>query len=471
MDSTDRAQRLGNEKIGRLLLDLAIPAIIAQLVSVLYNMVDRVFIGRMENGTVAMSALSVTLPVITLVTAVTQLLGVGGSPLAAIRLGAKDIKAANKIVTNSFVCLIASGVVMTAGIIIFAEPMLRLFGAMDENIQMAVDYTVIYAMGTIFVQITLGMNSYINTQGYAKLGMVTVLIGALLNIVLDPIFIFVLDMGVKGAAWATIISQGVSAVWVTVFFFSKKSMLKIKKEYVIPDIKIVLSICALGVSPFIMSLTESLLQISFNNQLSLYGGTMAVGTMSVLLSLKQMILLPVNGLTQGAQPILSYNYGAGNLDRVRKTFRLLLVCCVGFAASMGIMMMVFAETFGKIFTKDPQLLKMVTWAAKAYFLGNLVYGAQGACQQSFLALGQAGRSLLMALFRKVIVLIPLIYILPATLGGTAFAAAVAEPVAALCSDGGRVFAVFLSESIADTIAAITTAGLFFAYYKKHLMDK
>ncbi len=291
-----------------------------------------------------------------------------------------------------------------------------------------------------------------------------------MNIILDPIFIFGLGMGVRGAALATIISQGVSAIWVLKFLFGKKSTIKIRKIYFKPDIKIVGSICALGVSPFIMYATESFLQITFNNQLSRYGGTMAVGTMAILLSLFQMVSMPLQGLCQGSQPIMSYNYGAGNMERVRKTFRLLYVSCLTFSLVAIGLILTFSQTFANIFTNDPEALRMAEWAIRVYLVGCLVFGAQIACQQSFVALGQAKRSLVMALFRKIILLIPLIFILPEIIGGTNFAINLAAPVADLCKDGGKVFAVLFAESVSDIIAAVVTTGFFYSFYKKCLKN-
>lgn len=463
-----RTEKLGTQRISKLLISLAIPSIIAQIVNILYNMVDRIFVGRLPNGTAAMSALSVALPIITFILAVTQLFGIGGAPLAAIKLGENNKKAAEKILTNSFVTLLGSSVVLTALVLIFAEPLLKMFGADENNMQMALEYITIYSVGTVFVQIAFGLNSYINTQGYAKFGMLTVIIGAVLNIILDPIFIFVFDMGVKGAALATIISQCVSALWVLKFFFGPKSTIKIRKEYVKPDIRIVGSICALGVSPFIMNATESFLQIAFNNQLAKYGGTMAVGSMAILISLYQMINMPLQGLCQGAQPILSYNYGAKNMGRVRKTFKLLFVSCLGFSIIGCGSIILFSGAFGRIFTSDPDMLRLVEWALKVFLIGGMVFGAQIACQQSFVALGQAKRSLMMALFRKVILLIPLIFVLPELIGGSGLAAALSQPVSDLCREPGRVFAVLSAESISDILAAVTTSALFFAFYRKYL---
>lgn len=465
---TDRTSALGTEKIGKLLLNLAIPSVIAQVVNILYNMVDRIYIGQMEGGSVAMSALAVSMPIVTLITAFTQLLGIGGAPLAAIKLGENNKDGAEKIMTNSFIALLFSAVVLTVGILIFQEPLLYAFGADSSNIGYAMDYVGIYSLGTVFVQIAFGLNSYINTQGFAKFGMITVIIGAVLNIILDPIFIFVMGMGVKGAALATIISQGVSAVWVLKFFFGKKTSLRFQKKYIKPDIKILGAITALGVSPFIMSATESLLQITFNNQLLKYGGTLAVGTMAILLSLYQMVNMPITGLCQGAQPILSFNYGAKNFDRVRKTFKLLLALSLGTSIVGCGAIIIFAESFASIFSNEQDAIRMAAWALRVYLMGGLVFGAQTACQQSFLALGQAKRSLSMALFRKVILLIPLIFIFPILFGQSDFAISMAQPVADLNREPGSVFAVLLAESVSDFLAAATTVTLFVLFYKKYL---
>lgn len=460
--------KLGYENISKLLLSLAIPSIIAQLVNVLYNMVDRVYIGQMANGTTAMAALSVTLPVITFITAFTQLVGVGGAPLCAIKMGEKKIDKAEEIMTNSFVLLIGLGVILTTIILLFKKTLLLLFGANEETLSLAVSYISIYALGTVFVQITLGMNAYINTQGFAKMGMCTVVIGAVLNIIFDPIFIFGFHMGVSGAALATIIAQGVSALWVLIFLFGKKSTIKIRKQYLVPNMRIVGSIISLGVSPFVMSSTESLLQISFNNQLLIYGGTMAVATMAILMSLWQFITLPLQGLCQGAQPILSYNYGARNYTRVRKTFRLVLCLCVGFAFVGSSIIMIFSEFFVGIFATDTQTIQFASWAVTIFMLGSGLFGAQIACQQSFMALGQAKISLCMAILRKIILLIPFIYILPLLIGDMTFSLLVSSSIASMVHDGARVFSVLLAEPISDILAACITLTMFMRFYKKQL---
>lgn len=462
---------LGTHKVSKLLFSLALPAIIAQVVNLVYSLVDRIYIGRLPEGTIAMSALAVSLPVVTLIAAFTSLVGTGGAPLAAMKLGQKKEEDANKYLSTSFSCLLIIGVLLTTVLLVFQEQLLYMFGATSENIELAKQYVGIYSLGTISVQFAIGLNPYINTQGQAKFGMMTVLIGAILNIILDPIFIFALNMGVKGAALATIISQTVSAVWVIRFFFSPRSKLKIKRKYLIPNIKIVLEIIALGVSPFIMTTTESFLQISFNNQLALYGGTVAAGGYTVLLSCYQMINFSMMGLCQGTQPILSYNFGAGNLSRVREAFKILLITAFTFTLVSFGLIIIFSEAVAGVFTNDAETIRFVTWALRVFLFGGLLFGLQIACQQSFIALGQAKRSLILALFRKVILLIPLIYLLPILIGETNFAISMAEPVADLLNDGGKVFGVLVAESVSDFCAAIVTSILFFLYYKNHLSEK
>ena len=462
------ANNLGTEKVRTLFWKLAIPTTVAQLVNLIYNMVDRIYLGRVENSELAMSALAVSLPMITIIGAFTMLLGVGGAPIAAMKLGQKDSEGANRVLSTSFVCLTVVGVLLTTILLIFQKPILMTFGASESNISLAMDYTGIYSLGTIFVLYAVGLNPFINTQGKSHLGMATVLIGAILNIILDPIFIFGLDMGVKGAALATIISQAVSAVWVMFFFFGGKSILLIKKVYFKPDFKIVFSILALGVSPFIMSITESLLQVTFNNQLKLYGGTLAVGTMAILASLMQMLLLTTQGLAQGAQPIMSYNYGAGNLDRVRKAFRLLFIVAVSFSVISVSIVTLFPRVFAGIFANEEPAISFASWAIRPYLMGGLLFGIQLSCQQSFLALGQAKPSLAMAILRKIILLIPLIYILPNLIGDWQIVQTISQPVANMVEDPSRVFAVFAAESVADILAALTTGTLFFFFYKKSL---
>ena len=458
---------LGTKKIGKLLMSLAIPAIIAMIVNLLYNMVDRIYIGNMTNGTLGMAGLSVAVPVITLIMAFTMLFGSGGAPLAAIKLGEGKKDEAERIMTTSFSSLIICAILLTVMIELFQEPLLYMFGADSTSIAPAKEYICIYALGTLFVQITQGMNAYINTQGYAKVGMCTVLIGAVVNIVLDPIFIFVLNMGVSGAALATVLSQGLSALWV-MYFFLKISPLKIRKEYLLPNLKVLGSIMMLGISPFIMNATEGLLQISFNNQLSLYGGSMAVASMSILMSLYQIITMPLQGVSQGAQPILSYNYGAKDYDRVKETFRLTFKICVGYSIITASCIVIFSNIFAGFFSNDPTTITFTSWAIRVYLVGAVLFGAQIACQQSFMALGQAKRSLLMALFRKVVLLIPLIYILPTVLGETSIAWAMSKPVTDITVHSAKTFCVLLAEPISDILTACTTTCLFMNFYKKYL---
>lgn len=438
---------LGEGSVGKLLLSLALPAIVAQLVNVLYNIVDRIFIGRMVNGEVAMAGVGVAFPIIMIISAFSALIGMGGAPLAAIKMGEKDNEGAEKIISNSFSTLIIIGLICTIVFLIFKEDLLWAFGASDATIGYAVDYLTIYLIGTVFVQIALGMNPFINTQGFAKIGMVTVVIGAIINIVLDPIFIFKLNLGVKGAALATILSQFVSAIWVLTFLFGKKSILKIRVNYLAPKFKVLLPIVALGVSPFIMQSTESLVLISMNNKLQLYGGDLAVGAMTIMSSIIQIVTLPLMGLSQGAQPIISYNFGAKNIERVKRTFKLLLTSCLTYTFIMWAALMVFPEVFVGIFNNKPELVEITSWSMRIFFGGIFIFGAQIACQQTFLALGQAKISLIMALLRKVVLLVPLIFILPMFFED-------------------KLKAVLFAEPISDIIAALTTITVFIIFYKK-----
>ncbi|HBF7899913.1 MATE family efflux transporter [Clostridioides difficile] len=437
---------LGSESVGKLLFKLATPAIIAQIVNVLYNIVDRIFIGRMENGEVAMAGVGVAFPIIIIITACSYLIGMGGGPLAAIKMGEQNNDEAEKIMSNSFSVLVILAILLTIGFKIGKEPLLWMFGVSESTIGYSMDYLNIYLIGTVFVQISMGMNTFINTQGFATTGMMTVAIGALINIILDPIFIFGFNMGVKGAALATIIAQGVSAIWVLMFLFGKKSILKIKKKYMIPKASIILPVLGLGISPFIMQSTESLVLIALNSKLQMYGGDLAVGSMAIMSSIMQILMLPNMGVTQGAQPIISYNYGSGQLDRVKKTFKLCLLSCFTYSTILWLLLMIFPAFFVSIFNKNPQLLSMTSWSIKIYFAGAFMFGIQIACQQTFLALGKATISLVLALLRKIVLLIPLIFILP-----TFF--------------NEKLFAVILAEPVADITAATITAISFFIFYK------
>lgn len=441
---------LGSDSVGKLLFKLATPAIIAQLVNVLYNIVDRIFIGRLPEGDLAMAGVGVAFPIIMLISATSALIGMGGAPLAAIRMGKQDHDGAEKIMSNALSMLVMISVLLTTTLLIFKEPLLLAFGASEQTLPYANDYLGIYVLGTLFVQLAIGMNPFINTQGFAKIGMMTVMVGAVINIVLDPIFIFGLNLGVKGAAYATVAAQLVSAIWVLHFLFGKKSTLKIRKEFLIPEPKVVLPIMALGVSPFIMQATESIVLISLNNQLSRYGGDLAVSAMTIISSINQIILLPLMGLTSGAQPIISFNYGAKQYDRVKQAFKLLLLVCLIYTTAMWAGLMFVPEVFVNIFNDKPELVEITSHSIRIFFAGIFVLGAQVACQQTFLALGQAKISLILALLRKMILLVPLIFILPATLKMMMT----------------QLDLVFLAEPVADILAATTTIICFIIFYHK-----
>ena len=438
---------LGKGKIGKLLLTLAVPTIIGQLVNLLYNIIDRIFIGKMASGDLAMAGVGVAMPIILLVSAFAMLIGSGGAPLTAIEMGRQNNDKAEEIMSNCFSIIILIGIFLTIVFSVFKEQILWAFGASNATIGYGLDYLSIYLIGTIFVQISLGMNSFINTQGFTKIGMTTVIIGAIINIVLDPILIFGFNMGVKGAALATIIAQFVSAIFVLIFLFGKKSILKIRKKYLKINKKLAIAILSLGVAPFIMQSTESLVLVSLNNQLLKYGGDLAVGAMTIMSSIMQVLIMPLMGLTQGAQPIISYNFGAREMDRVKKTFKLLFVVCLSYSAIMVLLIMLFPEFFVSIFNNKPELVEITSWAMRIYFIGMSLFGAQMACQQTLLALGQAKISLIIALLRKIVLLVPLIFILPIFI-----------------EDG--LTAVFLAEPVADIIAILTTVIIFAIFYRK-----
>lgn len=450
---TQNKDFLGTEKISRLLFRIAVPTVIAQIVNLLYNLVDRVYIGHIEGiGRDALTGVGVCFPILTAVSAFASLIGGGGAPLASIRLGQKDESAARRIVGSCFTALLAVSVLLTVLFSVFAEDMLYLFGASENTIGYALDYIRLYLLGTVFVQCALGMNPFITAQGFTKVSMLSVVIGAAMNIVLDPIFIFGLGMGVRGAALATVISQAASAVWVVSFLCGKRSLLRLAPAVMLPDFRLLASCLALGVSPFIMSITESVISVSFNASLLRYGGDTAVGTMTILSSLMQFALLPLSGLTQGAQPITSYNFGAGNTARVRESFSLLFRVCVIYSTVMWAAIMLFPQTFILLFNNDPALVAYAVPAMRIYFAVLLIFGAQMACQNTFIAIGNAKMSLFLAIFRKIILLIPLIYILPA-----------------FCqTDAARATAVFLAEPVADAIAVSVTVITFTRQFRRTL---
>lgn len=437
---------LATGSIGKLLLKLSIPAILAQLINALYNIVDRMYIGHIEGiGAVALTGVGLTFPIIMLISAFAALVGMGGAPLSSIKMGEGNNEKAEKILGNCTAMLLLLAVVLTVFFMVFKDPLLMLFGASENTLPYASAYLTIYLIGTVFVQISLGLNAFINSQGFAKMGMITVLIGAVLNIILDPIFIFVFDMGVRGAALATIISQAVSTCWVLRFLCGKKTILRIKlqnfrfrKDFILPAL-------ALGLSPFVMQSTESLINIVLNSSLQKYGGDIAVGSMTIITSIMQIFLMPLTGLTQGAQPIVGFNFGAQQFDRVKKTFRLLLGACLTFSITLWASIMLFPGLFAAIFSNDAALIAHTIPCMRIYMAAMCLMGAQIACQQTFLAVGQAKISLFLAMLRKVVLLIPLVYILAVPFGVTG---------------------IFLAEPVADILAVTTTVIVFIVYSKR-----
>ena len=373
---------LGKEPIGHLLLVLAIPTIASQVINALYNMVDRMYIGHIpEIGATALTGVGVSFPIIMIVSAFAALVGMGGAPQASIAMGRKDHDKAEKILGNCFTSLAVVAVILTIIVLAFKTPLLYLFGASSNTISYAEDYIEIYAVGTIFVQMTLGLNMFISAQGFSMISMLTVVIGAVTNIVLDPIFIFGFHMGVRGAAIATVLSQALSAVWAVKFLTGKNTVLHLKKKYMKIEWRIMAPCIALGVAPFIMQSTESVLVLCFNSSLLKYGGDMAVGAMTILSSVMQFAMLPLQGLTQGGQPIISYNYGARNVERVKKGFKLLLIACLCYSTLMWAVTQLAPQLLVMIFTNDPELMELAVWALRIYMAGVLLMGAQIACQQ------------------------------------------------------------------------------------------
>ena len=441
-------EQLGTMSIGKLLVRLSVPSITAQLINMLYNMVDRMYIGHMEGtGQMALTGMGVCMPLIMAISAFAALVSMGSASRASIYLGKGDKESAERTLGNSATLLTGIAIVLTVLILIFAEPLLMMFGASENTIGYALDYMRIYALGTLFVQFTLGLNAFITAQGFSRESMLTVTIGAVINIVLDPILIFTFGMGVRGAALATIISQCVSMIWILRFLTGKRTTLRIRREYLRLDMKIALPGVALGLAPFIMQSTESLISICFNSSLLKYGSDLAVAAMTILTSVMQLAMLPLTGLTQGAQPVVSYNYGARKPERVRKAFRLLLISCVTYSTALWAAVQLAPQVFVYIFNSDSDLVEFASRALRIYMAVTCVFGVQIACQQTFIALGNAKCSLFLALLRKVILLIPLIYILPA-----------------IMTD--KTTAVFLAEPVADILAVTTTAILFTVQFKR-----
>lgn len=446
--SASATDELGTEPVGQLLMRLSAPAIAAQVINLLYNMVDRIYIGHIEGvGQLALTGVGVCMPLIMVISAFAALAGMGSAPRASIFLGKGQKDKAELTLGNSVTLLFSMSVILTVLFVLFADRLLMAFGASENTIVYASSYMRIYSLGTLFVQFTLGLNVFITAQGFAKTSMMTVLIGALCNILLDPVFIFVFHMGVAGAAFATILSQGISMIWILKFLTGPKSVLRIRKKNLRLSKEIILPAIALGLSPFIMQSTESLISVCFNSSLLKYGGDVAVATMTICSSIMSFCLMPLQGLTQGAQPIISYNYGSGDFDRVRRAFRFLLISCITYSLILWALVMLMPQIFIHLFNSDPELIAFGAPALRVYMAMAGIFGIQIACQQTFIALGNAKNSLFLALLRKVILLIPLIYLMP------------------LCISD-KTTAVFMAEPVADTLAVTTTAVMFSRYFRK-----
>lgn len=443
---------LGTEPIGKLLLKLSIPTVIAQLINMLYNIVDRIYIGHIPgDGSLALTGVGVCMPIIMIVSAFAALVSSGGAPRASIYMGKQDNQSAEKILGSCFFLQIIVSFILTAVLLFWGKDILLAFGASENTISYASDYMRIYALGTLFVQLTLGMNAFITAQGFTTISMVSVLIGAICNIVLDPVFIFAFHMGVKGAALATVISQAVSTLWIVLFLCGKKTQLHLRKKYMRLTPKVIIPCVALGLAPFIMQASESVVTVCFNSSLLHYGGDIAVGAMTILTSVMQFAMLPLQGIAQGAQPISSYNYGAKNADRVKKTFRLLLITCSSYAALLWASVQLAPRLFVSIFTADASLIDFTAPMLKIYLGSMLLFGIQIACQMTFTSLGKAVCSIIVAVVRKFVLLLPLIYIMPHVVSN---------------STAG----VYMAEPIADLIAVTFTSVLFAGQFKKTLAE-
>ena len=446
---SDDRDFLGKEPIGKLLLRLALPTVTAQIINMLYNIVDRIYIGHIpEEGAMALTGVGVCMPLIMIVSAFAAFIGYGGAPRASIFMGKGDKEAAEKTLGNCFVAQILISIVLTIVLPLWNRDFLLAFGASENTVQYGVDYMNIYALGTIFVEMTLGMNAFITAQGFAKTGMLSVLIGAVTNIVLDPVFIFGFDMGVQGAALATILSQALSCAWVLAFLFGKKTHLRIRKDCLALKKEIILPSMALGLSTFVMQSSESIISICFNSSLLKYGGDIAVGAMTILTSVMQFAMLPLQGLGQGAQPIISYNYGAQNVGRVKATFRLLLKCSLCYSIVFWALVMLFPQGFAAMFTTDAALLEFTKTALRIYMGCLFMFGIQIACQMTFTSLGNAKASIVVAVMRKFVLLLPLIYIMPHLF------------------TGNQTMAVYMAEPVADFLAVTFTAVLFTFQFRK-----
>ena len=448
----DNKNFLGTAPIGKLLLKLSIPTVIAQLINMLYNIVDRIYIGHIPGeGSLALTGVGVCMPIIMIISAFAALVSSGGAPRASIYMGKQEEESAEKILGNCFSLQIIISLILTAVLLIWSKDLLLAFGASENTIGYATDYMQIYAFGTLFVQLTLGMNSFITAQGFTTVSMVSVVIGAVCNITLDPVFIFGFHMGVKGAALATILSQGISMIWVVLFLCGSKTQLHLRTKYMRLESKVILPCVALGLAAFIMQASESIVSVCFNSSLLRYGGDIAVGAMTILTSVMQFAMLPLQGIAQGAQPISSYNYGAKNADRVKKTFRLLVITCFVYSTLLWTAVELIPKAFVIIFTSDADLITFSASMLRIYLGGLCLFGIQVACQMTFTSLGKAVNSIVVAVVRKFVLLIPLIYIVPHI---------VSDPTTG----------VYMDEPIADVIAVTFTSVLFAVQFKKALAE-
>jgi len=446
----DNKEMLGTAPIGKLLFKLAVPTVVAQLINMLYNIIDRIYIGHMPgDGSLALTGVGVCMPIIMIISAFAALIASGGAPKASICMGKNDKESAEKILGGCFSLQLIISAILTAVLLIWNEDLLLMFGASENTIEYASSYMSVYAIGTVFVQLTLGMGAFITAQGFAKTGMMTVLIGAVSNIILDPIFIFGFKLGVRGAALATILSQAISCAWVLIFLFGKRTYLRLQTKHMRIDGKLVFPCVALGMSTFIMQSSESVISVCFNSSLLKYGGDIAVGAMTILTSVMQFAMLPMQGIAQGAQPISSYNFGAKNTERVKKTFRLLLTSCLIYSLTIWAVIMAFPSIFAGIFTPDAELIEFTSKALRIYCAVLGIFGIQIACQMTFVSTGNAPCSIIVAIARKFILLLPLIYLMPQLIEN-------------------KTIGVYSAEPVADVIAVTFTAILFTIQFRKSL---
>ena len=443
--TTVKTNDFSQGSVWKTIVRMAIPTTLAQLINILYNIVDRMYIGHMDGaGALALTGLGLCMPLISIVMAFARLSGMGGGPLCSIERGRGDYDEAEKIMGNSFTLLVIFAVVLTALGEIFMEPVLYAFGASDQTIGYAADYGRIYLAGNLFVLISLGMNFFINAQGFARTGMITTVVGAVANIILDPVFIFVLDWGVKGAAFATILSQGLSAVWVLLFLTGKRAQLRLKKENLRLQKARVIRILSLGFSGFIMALTNSVVQVACNSVLQTFGGDLYVGVMTVINSIREVVSMPVQGLTNAAEPVLGYNYGAKKPNRVKAGIRFITICAFLYSFLVWVVIRVVPEPLIAIFNSDPALMEATIPALNLYFITFFMMALQFSGQSTFVSLGKSKQATFFSIFRKVIIVLPLTLILPRFMGvsGVFWAEAISNVVGGLCCFGTMYLTVY-----------------------------